>query len=138
MVYNDYFASPDLMFPAQVDQRVLQQKDYIFTVRQFGAARAWPLDAFQGQPVINDAIADTPLLLIGDADTRSVRAYERGGRAFEPDNGRLRDQNGDSWRVTEDALLGPDGTRLPRVAGHISYWFAWDNYMGDAATVYDG
>ncbi|WP_299281676.1 DUF3179 domain-containing protein [uncultured Tateyamaria sp.] len=138
VVYNDYFASPDLMFPAQVDQRQHAQKDYIFTVRQFGAARAWPLDAFVGMPVINDAIAGTPLLLIGDAETRSVRAYERSDHTFTPTAGRLQDQNGGEWRVTEDALVGPEGARLPRVAGHISYWFAWDNYLGDAATVYQG
>ncbi|WP_299143785.1 DUF3179 domain-containing protein [uncultured Tateyamaria sp.] len=138
VVYNDYFASPDLMFPAQVDQRTHQQKDYIFTVRQFGAARAWPLKSFDGMPVINDGIADTALLLVGDPKTRSVRAYERGAHSFAPSGGRLKDESGAEWRVTEDALLGPDGVSLPRVAGHISYWFAWDNYLGDAATVYGG
>lgn len=138
VVYNDYFASPDLMFPAQVDQRQHQQKDYIFAVRQFGAARGWPLEAFDKSPVINDAIANTPLLLVGDAKTRSVRAYERAGNTFKAAAGKLSDQNGGSWQVTESALLGPDGQRLPRVAGHISYWFAWDNYMGDAASVYEG
>ncbi|MEX0309862.1 MAG: DUF3179 domain-containing (seleno)protein, partial [Tateyamaria sp.] len=116
----------------------LAQKDYIFAVRQFGAARAWPLDAFDGMPVINDGIADTPLLLIGDVEKRSVRAYERKDMTFTPANGRLKDAAGREWRVTEDALLGPDGATMPRVAGHISYWFAWDNYLGDAATVYEG
>ena len=28
------------------------------------------------------------------------------------------------------ALVGPDGTRLARVPGHVSYWFAWDGYLG--------
>ncbi|APX13252.1 DUF3179 domain-containing protein [Tateyamaria omphalii] len=138
VVYNDYFASPDLMFPAQVDQGRHAQKDYVFAVRQFGAARAWPLKAFGGRPIINDAIADTPLLLIGDVGKRSVRAYERGDRTFTQSGSKIADQTGAAWRVTEDALLGPDGARLDRVAGHISYWFAWDNYLGDAATVYDG
>ena len=138
VVYNEYFASPELMFPAQVDQKVHAQKDYVFAIRQFGAARAWPLEAFDGMPVINDGISDTPLLLVGDAEARSVRAYERGARTFTPAAGRIKDQDGVEWSVTESALIGPDGTRLPRVAGHISYWFAWDNYMGDAATVYGG
>ncbi|KIC49670.1 DUF3179 domain-containing protein [Tateyamaria sp. ANG-S1] len=138
VVYNDYFASPDLMFPAVVDQRDHAQKDYIFAVREFGAARGWPLEAFKGRPLINDGIADTPLLLIGDTGKRSVRAYERGDRTFTQSGGKIADQNGEAWRVTEDALLGPDGARLERVAGHISYWFAWDNYLGDAATVFEG
>ena len=138
VVYNDYFSSPDLMFPALVDQREHKQKDYVFTVRDFGAARAWPLKAFARGGLINDGIADTPLVLLGDAQKRAVRAYERGDRSFVPEAGKLKDQDGALWTVTEEALLAPDGTRLPRVAGHISYWFAWNNYMGDAATVFEG
>lgn len=138
VVYNEYFGSPDLMFPAEVDQGTHAQKDYVFAVRQFGAARAWPLEAFETAGVLNDAIADTPLVLIGDAESRSVRAYERGSHSFAPHDGGLRDATGTDWTITEDALIAPDGTTLARVAGHISYWFAWDNYMGAAATVYGG
>ncbi|WP_415922308.1 DUF3179 domain-containing protein [Tateyamaria sp. SN6-1] len=138
VVYQDYFSSPDLMFPVLVDQRAHKQKDYIFTIRQFGAARAWPLKAFQTRGVVNDGIADTPLVLLGDAEKRAVRAYERGDRTFTLDAGKLRDQDGVLWSVAEEALVRPDGTQLPRVAGHISYWFAWDNYLGDAATVFEG
>lgn len=136
VVYRDYFASSELMFPAVVDQSRHRQKDYIFAVRQFGAARAWPLDAFKGKPVINDAIGQTPLVLIGDPKERSVRAYERKSHEFRTTQSGLQDSAGNGWTVTEEALIGPDGTRLPRVAGHISYWFAWDNYLGDAASVY--
>ena len=138
VVYQDYFASTELMFPALVDQSSHRQKDYIFAIRQFGAARAWPLQAFKGKPVINDAIGNRPLILMGDPSKRAVRAYERGSHQFKPTAGGLQDQTGQVWTVTEEALIGPDGTRLPRVAGHISYWFAWDNYLGDAASVYGG
>lgn len=138
VVYQQYFASPDLMFPAQVDQRQHRQKDYVFAVRQFGAARAWPLDAFSRVKAINDAIADTNLFLVGDADTRSVRAYERGNLTFSLTSTGAQASDGSNWQITEDALVGPDNQRLPRVAGHIAYWFAWDNYLGDAATVYQG
>ncbi|MEM7074729.1 MAG: DUF3179 domain-containing protein [Pseudomonadota bacterium] len=138
VVYRDYFASPDLMFPALVDQSAHRQKDYVYTIRQFGAARAWPLDAFENRKVINDAIADTPLVLLGDASKRSVRVYERGTNTFRSEGGTLVDSNGRTWRVTEASLKGPGGETLPRVAGHIAYWFAWDNYLGDAASVYPG
>ncbi|WP_170478869.1 DUF3179 domain-containing protein [Ruegeria arenilitoris] len=137
VVYRDYFASSELMFPALVNQTQHRQKDYVFTIRQFGAARAWPLQEFAKTPVINDAIADKPLLLIGNPKNRSVRAYERARHTFRIIDGGLQDQAGNTWKVTEEALAGPNGEQLPRVAGHISYWFAWDNYMGDAATVYE-
>ncbi|WP_179380280.1 DUF3179 domain-containing protein [Jannaschia marina] len=137
VVYADYFASPDLMFPARVDQAIHAQKDYVFAVRTTGAARAWPLGAFAERPVINDAIGATPLVLLGDPESRSARAYERGDRRFETRDGALV-SGGETWRLTEDALVAADGTRLPRVAGHIAYWFAWNNYLGDLATVYEG
>ncbi len=138
VVYREYFASSELMFPAQVDQSQHRQKDYVFAIRQFGAARAWPLDAFTRTRVINDAIANRPLVLIGNPDRRTVRAYERAGHRFTAADGGLVDEAGRKWTLTEEMLIGPDGTQLPRVAGHISYWFAWDNYLGDAASVYRG
>ena len=136
VVYKEYFASPDLMFPADVDQSQHRQKDFVFAVRQFGAARAWPLDAFNRTPVINDAIANQSLVLVGNADKRAVRAYRRGDHTFTAEGGALVDEKGRPWMLTEEALLGPNEAEMPRVAGHISYWFAWDNYLGDAATVY--
>ena len=137
VVYRDYFASADLMFPAQVDETLLKQKDYVFGVRRVGAARAWPLGAFDGGGVINDAVGDLPLALVGDVQGRTVRAYERGERRFEIAEDGLRDGAGGLWRVEEDALIGPEGARLPRVAGHIAYWFAWSNYMGGVATLFE-
>lgn len=44
VVYADYFASQDLMFPARVDETQLRKKDYVFGIRQFAAAKAWPLN----------------------------------------------------------------------------------------------
>ncbi len=136
VVYNDYFASDDLMFPAVVDQRRFGQKSYVFGIRQFGGAKAWPLTAFAGHPVINDAIGDTPLVLIGDPQTRSARAFERGGLTFQTTAAGFQGSDGQVWSVTEEALIAPDGTRLPRVAGHVAYWFAWDGYVGAASEIY--
>ncbi len=134
VVYREYFASPDLMFPTAVDQTRLRQKDYVFGIRQFGAAKAWSLAAFEGGRVLNDRIADTPLVLVGDAAGRTVRAYERRGRRFSkgPDAAVLIG-DGQNWRVTEAGLIADDGAVLPRVAGHVAYWFAWDGYLGPRA-----
>ena len=35
-------------------------------------------------------------------------------------------------RLKEDALVGPDGTRLARRPGHIAYWFAWQAFIQGA------
>ena len=43
-----------------------------------------------------------------------------------------------AWVLTEDALVGADGRKAPRVAGHIAYWFAWAGYLGDESDFFDG
>ncbi|WP_417519866.1 DUF3179 domain-containing protein [Minwuia sp.] len=136
VVYRDYFSSPDLMFPARVrNDSPLHQKGRVFGIRQAGVARAWPLAAFEDGEAINDAIGETSIVLIGDTRTRTVRAYERDGLVFHREGSRL--QAGDTeWQMTEEALVGPGGRKLRRVAGHVAYWFAWDGYLGDAATLY--
>jgi hypothetical protein len=138
VVYKDYFSSTTLMFPTTVDQSQHAQKDFIFGVRQFGAAKAWPLTAFADVGIINDNIAGRNLVLIGDATTRSVRAYERGDLSFTQEMDGLASGSGVLWQVTEDALIGSNGATLPRVAGHVAYWFAWNGYLGAEAELFNG
>ena len=135
VVYRDYFDSPDLMFPAQVDQSRLRQKDYVYAIRQFGVAKAWALDLFADRRVVNDAIGETSIVLIGDKSGRTVRAYERGALVFSMEDGGGLSAAGESWTVSEAALTSASGGTLPRIAGHIAYWFAWNNYLGPEGEV---
>lgn len=138
VVYQSYFSSPDLMFPALVrNEEVVKRKDYVFGIRDFGVARAWPLVAFESEPIINDTLGGKNIVLIGDVDTREVRAYVRDQHVFQADgaHGNLTSAAG-AWKVTEAELLGPDGETLARLPGHISYWFAWDGYLGVQSTLY--
>ena len=136
VVYQDYFASKDLMFPAVADQTRQKQKDFVFGIRRFGGAKAWPLKAFAKKPVINDAVADFAVVLLGNADSRTARAYERGDLTFAMKAGALRSNDGAAWQIGEEALTAADGRSLARVAGNVAYWFAWDGYLGDGAELY--
>ena len=133
VAYSAYFASPDLMFPAVLYDDTLAAKDHIFGIRTTAGAKAWPLEAFAGGAVINDTVGLIDVVLVGDEATRTVRAYRREGLSFaglDLESDRMTaDQQ--SWRITEDALEGDDGRRLPRVAGHVAYWFAWAGYLRD-------
>lgn len=130
--YADYFNSPDLIFPAPVDEADLKPKDYVFALRGSGAEKAWRLSAFEGGAVLNDVAGVVPVTLIGNAATRTVRAYRTDGRVFSEtdDPSVLADENG-NWAVSEGGLSGPDGTVFHRMPGHIAFWFAWDGYLGD-------
>lgn len=138
VVYQDYFASPDLMFPTIVrDESIVKRKDYVFGIRDVGVARAWPVDAFEDEPVINDAIGTRNIVLIGNPNTRTVRAYDRGDRMFSSaDKDGVLTGPGGTWTLAENALKGPNGETLARIPGHVSYWFAWDGYFGADSTLY--
>jgi hypothetical protein len=137
VVYADYFASPELMFPTAVrDESRLKRKDYVFGIRELDVARAWPLDAFKGGKVINDTFAKRPVVLIGDAANRTMRAYERGENTFSGSGGALK-SGGALWKIGEEALTGPNGGKLDRIAGHLAFWFAWDGYLGAGSTLYE-
>jgi len=138
--YAAYFNSPDLMFPAPTTDDRLKPKDYVYALRvgtgEAALEKAWPLTAFEGGAVVNDRVGDTGVVLIGDAATRTVRAYDRGAHTFTADGDGVA-ADGVAWQVTEDALVGPDGSTLARLPGHIAYWFAWSGYKPDAA-FFDG
>jgi len=139
VVYNNYFASDDLMFPVQVDQSEYKQKSYVFGIRVQGESKAWPLKFFDGETVINDEIAGLPVVLIGNANakTRTVRAYRRDDQVFTLRGEVLQSDDGQVWGIGEDNLTSTNDS-LPRMAGHIAYWFAWNNYLGLESEIYDG
>lgn len=142
--YGEYFASPELMFPVVVRDRRLAPKDRIFALRAGKSQMAWALSLFEGGAVLHDRVDGLDLVLVGDAETETVRAYESGGRRFSraPDDpARLVDETGGRWLLTEGALAPEDGetgaetgaetAALERLPGHIAYWFAWASYIED-------
>ena len=88
-------------------------------------------------PSTSDSIGKRNVVLIGDRATRTVRAYNRGNLEFQK-MGSLTKIAGpsDIWNVGEEFISSPDGQRFARVAGHIDYWFAWDNYIGVKSDIY--
>jgi len=133
--YGQYFAGPDLMFPALVSDTRLNPKDYVFALRGGRGEtleKAWPLSDFKGGVVINDHVGESAVVLIGEAKTRTVRAYRAPGKQFTkgPTANQIKDENGNLWALEEDALKGPNGQRLERLPGHVAYWFAWQGFKG--------
>ncbi len=47
-----------------------------------GVAKAWPIAAFKDKAVVNDKVGTLNVVLIGDASSRTVRAYARGDLKF--------------------------------------------------------
>lgn len=132
--YAGYFSSPDLMFPALVKDTRLKPKDFVFALRSDVHEKAWPLSEFNGGRVINDRIGTLNVVLIGDAASRTVRAYDARGRDFTAAAGSadIIESDGQRWEIEEESLVGEDGQTLARLPGHIAYWFAWSGYQAEA------
>jgi hypothetical protein len=147
LAHGAYFQSPQKMFPALERRRELPTKEHVFGLASDGAARAWPLRKLVDARVTNDALGETGVVLVAlEGRLRvagrgargpvayeaggAVRAYARGAHEFSPgaDVATLRDARGAPWRIDEEALVGPDGARAPRLPGTLAYWFAWQAF----------
>ncbi len=138
--YGRYFTNDTTMFPVWQRRDDLPAKSWVYGLHLGGVPKAYPLDRIVADRVVNDRVGETAVVLIAAGDIvtawpepvdyetgAEIRAYERGDETFAPtsDPDVVTDDAGASWRVTEDALVGPSGQTAPRVAGHLSYWFGW-------------
>ncbi|HSG16733.1 MAG TPA: DUF3179 domain-containing protein [Anaerolineae bacterium] len=144
VLYGEYFAAEETMFPVWQRSDQLADKDFIYALHLGGVPKAYDVKTLAGEGLVNDTVGETPVVLVaGDVITvdgfhrragpitytngGEVRAYDRGDETFSPgpESGILLDAAGDPWQVTEEALLGPDGQTAPRLSGHLAYWFGW-------------
>lgn len=142
--YGHYFIDNDTMFPVWQRSDLLPTKAQIYALRVNELPKAYPIDVLVAEQVTNDALGGVNVVLVtrGDAvevtgesqiagtvtytSGAQVRAYERGAQTFAPGApGTVVDENGAVWEITEDALIGPNGETLPRLGGHLAYWFGW-------------
>ena len=143
--YGEYFSSDETMFPVWQRSNLLETKDRIYALQVEGIPKAYPVDILIEEQVVNDRIGETDLVLIatrGDITVQTnpvaiynaggeVRAYNREDETFEPgpDPDTVLDSSGRSWQVTEEALVGPEGEMIPRINGHLAYWFGWYSFF---------
>jgi hypothetical protein len=143
--YGDYFSYEGTMFPVWQRSEELGTKDRVYALHLDGVPKAYSVEKLVQEQVVNDLLGETPLVLVAQRGVvevegvnrrvrpvtygsgGEVRVFERGEHTFspgpEPDT--LLDGQGNSWQVTEEALLGPDGESAPRLGGHLAYWFGW-------------
>ena len=134
-IYFSYRESPTTMFPVWRNSDDLPAKGQVIGLRVNGEAKAYPLEVLRADAVINDELGGAPLVVVTVGRIGS-RAYERGDRTFTLEEGAegketlLTDNDGQLWRVTEDALVRVDdpSAQLPRIPSHNAYWFGWYSF----------
>lgn len=143
--YGDYFSAADTMFPVWQRNELLPAKARVYALRINGVPKAYPVEALTAEKVVNDSLGGTSVVLVAargavivEGTNRrvgpvtydaggEVRAFDRGSQTFSPgpDADTVIDADGRTWMVTEEALIGPNGEKAPRLNGHLAYWFGW-------------
>ena len=139
-------------FPVPFASAALADREPVFAVRLDGHAKVYPVARVLAAGVVNDRVNLEAVVLVADPASGAVRAYRRGGHTFQRaaggSGGELRDETGRRWRLGEEALVplgepaapaasatpatpadtaaGPaPETALPRLPGHLAFWFGW-------------
>jgi hypothetical protein len=149
--YEVYYASQDtgVIAPRSEDQR-LNPKAFVIGLRLDGAVKAYPFTRLSQAPVVNDTVANTPVVVVfqdrnatglvfkrrvGEHVLTFVPAMSTAGEPLA-----MRDeQTGSLWSGLEGmALQGPlQGQRLTQVAATYAFWFAWKDYYPQTAVYGD-
>lgn len=136
--YRDYFSHDNLYFQVPGDDRRLKNKAEILTfrVRPVAGGVAQPVAIAQDllrRTRVYPLEVDGRRFLVITSPRGSNRVYALGSATVAFQSSPASDEvvvdgDGRRWRITEEALVPPDGTglgSLPRVAAQRAFWFGW-------------
>ena len=130
--YFGYDENSSTFFPVSNRDNRLSSKEWVYGITVGDAHKAYKLESLKAKGVLNDSVAGTNLVLIAEAESSGVRAFERASHTFTGRAADLRDEAGVKWKLTEDALINTKtGERLNRVQGVNSFWFGWVAFFPD-------
>lgn len=116
----------------------LYTKEFIVGVELAATAVAYPFSILNDEPIVNDTVADTPLLVVFDAAKAATAVFSRevAGQTLtftmtgdSPDS--VTDaETGTVWNtLTGEAVEGPLlGNSLEQVKHTTSFWFGWKDF----------
>jgi hypothetical protein len=114
----------------------LYVKEFVIGVEQDGIAIAYPFSRLNDQPVVNDQVSDTSVLVVFNANTGTGVVFNRtvDGQTltFNTQSGLILidDETGTTWDgLTGLATGGPlAGMELERIKSTASFWFGWKDW----------
>ena len=138
--YDSYYASSSAGVIGRANfviEEDLYAKEFVIGVEVNGEAVAYPFSALNQQPVINDEIGGTAVLVIFDKDSAGGAIFDRtldgdlltfsiiAGLTLTDD------LTGSTWDgITGTAIDGPlAGITLTRVKSTTIFWFGWSDWF---------
>ncbi len=137
--YKAYYATDELMFPVPKQDQRLANKAPVFIVRTQHLERdplAISVDYLQEHPLHVDQVLDQKILILTEA-MGSSRAYLVDSSTWSSYKaGILTDAKNQTWKVSDQEIIGPDGQSFPRLPAHEIFWFAWVNVYPNTRLVH--
>jgi hypothetical protein len=147
--YEGYYYSHDtgVIATRREDQR-LNPKAFVIGLRLHGAVKAYPFTRLSQEPVVDDTVGKTPVVVVFQERNATGMVFDRRlgdqvltfasvtSGAGEPI--RMRDeQTGSLWSGIEGVALDGvlKGKRLEVIPATYAFWFAWKDYYPET-TVY--
>jgi len=129
VAYRSYFSNDRLMFGVPKLDARLPNKAEVLALRASGKPAeqlAISAEFLAANRVHHDRLGGQAFVVLTDASGAN-RVYESANRRFASWDGdsSARDSTGQSWKVAEDRLAGPDGATLKRLPAHRAFWFGW-------------
>ncbi len=132
-IYFEYFNRDELLFPVWDQDTTLDAKTRVIGLRNGNTARAYIAEQAIEAGVINDEVEGLSVVVIGDEDSQTVRAYRDSDRTFSASGtrGQVVDDSGVTWQVTEDLLVPDDDSLEPltRMSEQDVFWFGWTTFF---------
>lgn len=138
--YNSYYFSgrAGVLGETTMDDR-LYIKEFVVGVEHDGEAVAYPYSVLNDQPVVNDTIGETDILVVFNDKTGTGVVFDRSIEGetltFSSNEGLklIDEQTGTIWNgLTGEAIDGPlTGKDLERVKSTSSFWFGWKDFHPD-------
>jgi len=130
MAYQEYYATDKLMFPVPLNNDQLANKAEVFVIRASGYEKdpiVFAQSFLKKNNVYQNTIGQTSVTVLTDSSGAS-RAYATGGHVFTAyTNGKVQDEQGNSWGVDENYISNGSEESFNRIPAHNIFWFAWLN-----------
>lgn len=129
-LYDSYYTDRRVIFPIEHRDDRLHPKEIILGFNINGVSKAYPQGIVESETLVNDAIGDTPILLVS-LFSGNARAFDRTASSqvldFEYSDSRITDTaSGSVWNYDGMAVSGPlQGQQLSRLPIEPGFWFEW-------------
>ena len=137
---NYYLSGQAGVIPETYEDDRLGSKQFVIGVELEDATAAYPFVTLSTEPVVNDTVGDTYLLVVLDVTSVGTAVYNRNvaGQILTFRAGDTLDtltdaETGSTWDTfTGQAIDGPlTGTTLEQIKHTTAFWFGWKDWHPD-------